>query len=251
MHSRTSEMPAASGPSGDAIPSDPSLRVMVAAEARMFAEALGTVLRDRGLDVVAMETIAGTIASVSDIGPDVIVVDLELPEGRRLPAVREVVSAAPGVGVIGLTAHGDTLTARNGPARGVRGYVSKAGGAEALVEAIRSVAAGGTVASAAGSRRALSWTQDRDGFLVGLLTPRELEVIAMMGAAVSNEDIGDRLSISVNTVRSHVQSIFAKLQVHSRLEAVAFAARNGLLAMGGPVHAPRDPWRHLGEVSGS
>jgi DNA-binding NarL/FixJ family response regulator len=245
-------------PTGDApiapstrVPVAPSTRVMIAAEARMLAEALGAMLHDRGFDVVAVETIAGAIASARGVRPDVIVVDLELPEGRRLPAIRRIAGAAPGVGVIGLTSPGDDGI-RNALIRGVRGYVTKDRGADALVSAVRAVAGGQAVDSARETRRAgRRRADDHEELLVSQLTPRELEVIAMVAAAVSNEDIATRLSISVNTVRSHVQSIFAKLQVHSRLEAVAFAARNGLIAHGAAASTPPTAAGDLGTAAGT
>jgi DNA-binding CsgD family transcriptional regulator len=74
--------------------------------------------------------------------------------------------------------------------------------------------------------------------LVNLLTSREREVLRMIATAANSEELARRLAISVNTVRSHIQSIFSKLQVHSRLEAAAFAARAGLLRSSASLSSP-------------
>jgi DNA-binding NarL/FixJ family response regulator len=124
---------------------------------------------------------------------------------------------------------------------GFHGCITKDVAAEALVAAIHAVSNGQRVAPDWLTRRATrSWiTEHHEEFLVAQLTPRELEIIGMIAAAMRSEHIAAKLSISVNTVRSHIQSIFSKLQVHSRLEAVAFAARNGLLSHGAPIPVPR------------
>ena len=212
---------------------------MVAAETRMLAEAIGVILQDRGFEVIGVETMAGGAAAATNARPDVVVVDLEPAVGSRT-ALRGIVESAPDARVIGMAAVGADMSRHALPA-GIDGCVTKDVGADGLVDAIRAVVGGENVAASRSARRVrTSLDDDREAFLIGQLTPRELEVLRMVAAAVSNEDIAARLSISANTVRSHVQSIFAKLQVHSRLEAGVCAARNGLLPEGGVPPPPGD-----------
>jgi DNA-binding CsgD family transcriptional regulator len=86
----------------------------------------------------------------------------------------------------------------------------------------------------------VSTRERHDALLISQLTPRELEVIQLMATAASSQEISRRLSISVNTVRSHIQSIFTKLEVHSRLGAVAFAAAHDLVSPPVPAPFPAD-----------
>jgi DNA-binding NarL/FixJ family response regulator len=157
--------------------------------------------------------------------------------GRSLEVGRALRKAAPDAKVIGLTPQSDGSFAHQASALGFHGSLTKDTDTGALVNAIRKVAGGQIVAPSQLPRRtAKRWTNERhDELLISQLTPRELEVVRLMATAASSQEIARRLLISVNTVRSHIQSIFTKLQVHSRLGAVAFAAAHDLLSPPVPV----------------
>jgi DNA-binding NarL/FixJ family response regulator len=217
--------------------SDEGPSVLIVAEARMFAEAVTAVLQGHGMEVSSTAGEAEAVAAARAMRPDVVVVDLEMKGGRGVTTARQILEALPDVRLMGLAATGDDGDARQALMVGFHGCITKDVAAEALVVAIRAVADGQRVAPEWLVRRTTrSWISGHhEEFLIAQLTPRELEVIGMIAAAMGSEHIAERLSISVNTVRSHIQSIFAKLQVHSRLEAVACAARNGLLVRSVPV----------------
>ena len=209
------------------------MRVLIVVDHRMFADAIGSVLHDRGVEVVGVaDTPADAIDTAYRTRPDVVLVDVDVPDGRGLAVGREIMRAEPSTRIIALTPRADAAMARQALAQGFRGCLTKDDDTRTLVTAIRAVADGETVVPPHLARRAVGrWAHDREEeMLIDQLTPRELEVVRMIAAAASSEEIARRLSISVNTVRSHIQSIFTKLQVHSRLEAVAFAARHGLLS---------------------
>lgn len=213
------------------------MRVLIVVDQWMLADAMSTVLEDHGIHVVGVaETPADAVEIARSTQPDLALVDVAIPTGQGLAVGRSIIRAEPNTKVAALTSRADAGIARQAMGMGFRGYFTKDADAASLVAGIRAVARGETVLPPQLSRsRVRTWGQGpREEMLIEQLTPREREVIRMVAAALRSEEIASRLSISVNTVRSHIQSIFGKLQVHSRLEAAAFAARHGLLA----THAP-------------
>jgi DNA-binding NarL/FixJ family response regulator len=208
------------------------MRVLIVDDQLMFAEAIRSVLEARGVEVVGIaETAADAVRIANRTRPDVVVVDMEMPDWGGLRAGREIIKAIPDVKVIGLVSTPDPEALRQAFSLGFRGCLTSDADALQLMTAIRAVAGGDRVKPSHLPRPVVSgWADDpQTDVLVNLLTSREREVLRMIASAANSEEIARRLAISVNTVRSHIQSIFTKLQVHSRLEAAAFAARTGLL----------------------
>jgi DNA-binding NarL/FixJ family response regulator len=164
---------------------------------------------------------------------DVVLVDIGLPDQSGLAVGRSIVQRHPDTSVIALTALNDWRVAQEAMHAGFQGYLTKDTEVPQLLDAIRIARGGQTIMPSRLARRAggLSGNgRDTAGALAEHLTQREHEVLALLVKGYGSEEMGRKLGISTNTVRSHVQNILPKLQVHSRLEAAAFAVRHDLVS---------------------
>jgi DNA-binding NarL/FixJ family response regulator len=198
-------------------------------------------LRARGFDVVGIADRAHDAVSMADeLHPEIVLVDLGLPDRSGVSVGREILDSHPGTIVLALTALEEPRMVDTVLEAGFRGYIIKDVGVDAFISSIRAAIDGQTVMPSytAGARvgRATG-----SGLLAEQLTRRELQVLSLLVEGVTGATIAERLGISANTVRTHVQSILTKLQVHSRLEAATFAVRTGLFE-GRPY---RDAATHL------
>lgn len=215
--------------SGDAVAAD-LLRVVVADDAVLIREAVAGILRTAGCAVVAeVGDVESLRAAVEATRPSVAIVDIRMPPSFRLEGLHAAAGlrrAYPDLGVLVLSQHLEAyypLTLFAEGARGV-GYLLKerVSGAGALVDAVRTVAAGGTVLDP--EVVALMMRRRRDE--IEVLSGRELEVLALMAEGLSNRAICGRLFLTAKTVESHVRNIFTKLQLppepdgHRRVLAV-------------------------------
>jgi two-component system nitrate/nitrite response regulator NarL len=212
---------------------------LIVEDHRLFADVVRSALEAEGLDVAG---VAGDGAAAVQLAhreePDVVLIDLGLPDRSGLSVGQEILESNPDVMVVALSAMDDPRTIAEARRLGFRGYLTKDASVGKLVRTVRAVAQGETVMPFAGSPP----RAERDAapvFLVTQLTPREREVLELLARGESGASMAQTLDISANTVRTHVQSILTKLQVHSRLEAVAVAVRHSLIelpgtAAGGP-----------------
>jgi len=164
--------------------------------------------------------------------PDLILVDIGLPDESGLVAGRRILEEFPEAKVVALTALLSPATVREAVRVGFHGYITKDTPVSRFASSLRAVLDGQVVFP----RRlasAMTHARDDDGseLLAAQLTARELEVLGLMAEGLGGTEIAGSLGISTNTVRTHIQSILTKLQVHSRLEAVAFALRRGLVQL--------------------
>lgn len=222
---------------GDVAGADGDLRgltVLVGDSQTLFAQALGRALARRcGLEVVEPYPRSGVDAAQAGVvlRPDVAVLDLWL-EGVTAPAAtRTILAKSPGTRVVvlgwfhGAVDIGQVLDA------GAAGFVSKALGVGAVVGTIRRVVAGERVVADPNYAVATTASDDADegGTGPSSFTPRELEVLRLLGAGMPVEDITARLDITLKTARTHLARILAKTGAHSQLQAVAVARERGLL----------------------
>lgn len=202
---------------------------MIIDDHRLFADAVRSALEAEGIDVVG---IAGNgeegLAAARAARPSVVLTDLGLPDCSGLSVGESILRELPGTVVLALTAREDDRTIDEAIRLGFHGYVTKETGVDPFVSALRMAAEGCQVVvpASSGAER----PQDRRSDpLVTELTPRELEVLQLLSQGLAARAIAERLGVSRNTVRTQVQSILTKFQVHSRLEAVAFGIRCGLI----------------------
>jgi len=201
--------------------------VLLVDDHQIFGELLGEALTANGMDVVGLcGTLAEALDAVAETLPDIVVLDHNLPSGTGAGGVAAVKRRAPRTRVLMLTAAEQRSVLQEAMDAGCDGFVTKRHSVAVVIAAVEAVLRGETPIS-----------PDMAGGLVGRrspsvggdLTHREAAVLQLIGAGLSNQDIADELRISVNTVRNHVQRVLTKLDAHSKLEAVAIAARNGLL----------------------
>ena len=210
------------------------MRVLIVDDHLLFIDAIRAILAEAGADEVHIATTGREALEVVDrVDPDVVLMDLGLPDRSGLSVGREILERWPDRRVIALTAVDDPKIVRQASRAGFLGYITKDTPVPQFASALRAAMNGQSSVSrrlANGDDRRVE--ADREVALADQLTERERDVLALLASGMSGAKIARALSISANTVRTHVQSILAKLQVHSRLEAFAFAVRNGLVANG-------------------
>lgn len=162
--------------------------------------------------------------------PDVLIMDINFPDGSGLDATREVGRVAPNVAVLMLTMYDDDDSLFAAVRAGALGYVLKGADPEQIVRAISSVSSGEAIFGPGVARRAMTLlSTSRDAASpFPTLTPRELEILHLISTGIGNSAIAGQLCVSPNTVANHVSNIFRKLQVATRAEAIARARDAGL-----------------------
>jgi two-component system nitrate/nitrite response regulator NarL len=172
----------------------------------------------------------GVFATVTAAPPTLALVDLGLPDRGGLSVGHDILEACPGTKVVVLTALDDQRTVLRAIQAGFHGYLTKGMPVSSFTSAIRSVLDGQQVFPNVSRNGRSRGGAERDArMLAEQLTAREREVLSLLVQGVSGDRLSQRLGISPNTVRTHVQSILTKLQVHSRLEAATFAVRHGVM----------------------
>ena len=161
--------------------------------------------------------------------PDVVVMDVAMPELNGIEATRRLASSVPHARVVALSMHKDSVYVREILRAGARGYLLKDSGAADLVAAIRAVASGESYLSPAVSNAVLDDYRRHATNPIDLLTSREREVLQLLAESKTNKEIAGVLNLSVYTVEAHRGRIMEKLNLHSIGELVRFAVRNGLI----------------------
>jgi DNA-binding NarL/FixJ family response regulator len=161
--------------------------------------------------------------------PDIVVMDVAMPELNGIEATRRLAESAPHVRVLALSMHKDSVYVRETLRAGARGYLLKDSGANDLVAAVRAVASGEGYLSPAVSNAVLDDYRRHVTNAIDLLTSREREVLQMLAEGKTNKEIAATLNLSVYTVDAHRGHIMEKLNLHSINELVRFAVRNGMI----------------------
>jgi DNA-binding NarL/FixJ family response regulator len=156
--------------------------------------------------------------------PDVVIMDLRMPQMDGIEATEEIATRAPATRVLVFTAYSERALLQRGLESGAHGYVLKEAPHETLLKAIEKVAAGETFVDPA---LIPSLATGRDG--QEILTQREREILQLLADGMSNADVAQQLFISQETVKSHVRHILAKLEAETRTQAVAIALREAMI----------------------
>jgi DNA-binding NarL/FixJ family response regulator len=216
------------------------LRVLVADDHPLFRQGLRTAIdADEGFEVVGeAETGSEAVERALELQPDVVVMDLQMPERNGIEATRAIVSESPHVGVLVLTMFEDDDSVFAAMRAGARGYLLKGSDHDEIVRGIRAVSSGEAIFGPAIATRLMAYFSASPGGPTQAfpeLTAREREVLELIAQGRSNAAIAQQLVLSQKTVRNHVSNIFTKLQVLDRAQAIVKAREAG---MGGATPPP-------------
>ena len=209
------------------------LRVLVVDDHSTFAELLTGAI-DREPDLVSVghaTTGAGGVAMFDRLRPDVVLMDLQLPDIDGFAATAQIVAINPDVRVIMLTAHVTATVVADAAASGVCGFLPKDGHLADMLTTVRTAEPGSLAVDPALLARLIGQPQTPSRTLARPLSQRELTVLTRMADGKNVTNIARELSISAHTCRAHVKAVLSKLGAHSQLEAVVTAVRIGLIAI--------------------
>jgi len=230
-----------SRPDGRATKNGRAVRILVVDDHHLVLEGLRAVLStDPALEVVGEAHTGREAVSLADrLRPDIILMDIRMPDMNGIDATRQVKQIAPSISVIMLTMYENPDYLFEAVKAGASGYVLKDVAGPDLLEAIHTVVDGGSLLNQEVVGRFLRrLAADAEQHLVGpaptgmgpeRLTPRELEVLRLIAAGLSNKEIAARLSVTVATVKTHLEHILQKMQVSDRTQAAVQAVTRGLL----------------------
>lgn len=221
----------------NAPPPQPLIRVLIVEDEpelmRRFSQA---VLNDQSLSLVAaVSTGTAALAVLSTTSPDVILLDLGLPDMRGIDVITHLARHQQQCDVLVVTMFGDDQHVFEALEAGATGYLLKDSGLERIAASIHELRDGGSPISPSIARRVLARLRTGPGASPAqagtpcALTPREIELLKLTAKGLSFDSIGELLEISPHTVVAHVKKIYRKLAVHSRGEAVYEATQLGLL----------------------
>ncbi len=212
-----------------------TIRVLIADDHRLFRQGLISLMKTREdlVDVVGeAETGEEAVRLAGELQPDVILMDIYMPQQDGLQAAGEIRKRYPNIAIVMLTSSERDGHLYEAVRLGVSGYLLKSLDATELFDSLNRVVQGETAMTPAMAARLLKGVARR---LVDedkgeqSLTERELLVLRLVASGASNSEIGERLSISVNTVKSHLKSILEKLQLENRTQAATYAVKRGLV----------------------
>ena len=195
-----------------------TVRLLLVDDHQMVRAGLRALLADEAeLQVVGEAgSVAEAIAAAESLLPDVILMDLRLPDGSGVEACREILSAAPGIRILFLTSHSDEQAIESTLLAGARGYLLKDIGHQALVRAIRDAVAGRPVLDSVLARPVARRLEKSEA-----LSGQERRILALVVEGKTNKEIAVLLKLSDKTVKNYLSNAFQKLQVTRRAQAAA------------------------------
>jgi DNA-binding NarL/FixJ family response regulator len=210
------------------------IRILIADDHALFREGLGALFLSVPDTEVAGEAATGgeAIAKAADLLPDVILMDIQMPDTNGIEATRQIVRDSPHIGVIVVTMFEDDDSVFAAMRAGARGYVLKGADQDEILKVIRAVAGGEAHFEPKIARHLMSFfsaprpAAPSEAFPE--LTAREREILDLIAAGKNNQEIASQLYLSPKTVRNHISNIFTKLQVADRAQAIIRAREAGL-----------------------
>jgi DNA-binding NarL/FixJ family response regulator len=214
------------------------IKILIADDHAVVREGTRRVLeQEPDLDVVG-EAGDGeeAVELATSMKPDVAIIDISMPKMDGIEATRRIKAVCPSVNVLILTAYDDDQFIFSLLEAGAAGYLLKTVRSRELVDAVRAVYSGESVLHPSIARKVLNRFVSASGKPEGkepssILSEREMEVLKLAAKGLSNQDIADKLCLSIRTVQGHLGHIFNKLQVSSRTEAVVRAMKEGWVTL--------------------
>jgi DNA-binding NarL/FixJ family response regulator len=211
------------------------IRVLIVDDHPVVREGIASMLKKETDFKVVGEASNGleAIEKARELSPDVVLMDLRMPEMDGVEAISRIKAEKPEVKFIILTTYSDDEYIFKGIAAGARAYLLKDAPRDELFKAIRMVSRGESLIQPVVASRVLDKLAElsRKTPAGDTLSDREIEVLRLMAGGESNKDIADHLSITQSTVKTHVTSIFQKLNVTTRTEAVTNALKKGIIQL--------------------
>ncbi|MFM8319449.1 MAG: response regulator [Chloroflexota bacterium] len=209
------------------------LTVLIADDHPVFLKGLRALLASMPeVELVGMAAGGSEAVRLAEqLQPDVVLMDLQMPGGGGLPAIRQIVQTSPHIRILVVTMFEDDDSVFAAMRAGARGYVLKDMDDDEISRAIRAVGAGEAIFSPAIAERMMRFFSARPPLSAGLfpeLTVSERSVLRLMAQGANNDAIAQALSFSSKTVRNYVSNIFSKLQVADRAQAIVKARQAGL-----------------------
>lgn len=205
-----------------------AIRVAIVDDHEVVRVGLASLLEDdEDIRVVALaSTASDAVAAVQRSRPDVLILDVRLPDGNGIDLVAGVKAASPSTRVLVLTSYTGDDTIAAAVVAGVDGFASKTTDAESLVRTVRDLADGRDVLQAQVSAALIRYLQEPPQagppVLAEQLTARESQIAAFVTEGLSNREIGERVGISEKTVKNHVSNILSKMHAHRRSEIMRY-----------------------------
>ena len=213
-----------------------TIKVLIADDHKLFRQGLISLMKTRE-DLVEVigeaETGEDAVRLAEQLHPDVVLMDIYMPHGDGLNATKEIRERFPGIAVVILTASENDEHLYEAVKLGVSGYLLKSLDAKELFELLAGIIEGEAALTRSMATRLLKGVAKRSLDAAKgeeALTERELIVLRLVASGASNPKIAEKLSISVNTVKSHLKNILSKLQLENRTQAAAYAVKSGLVS---------------------
>lgn len=207
----------------------PRIRLLLVDDSQVVRAGLRALLgSEAGLEIVGeAASVATAVATCTRLAPDVVLLDIRLPDGSGFDACRQLLRQRPDTRILILTSVADDTLVDEAIRAGAHGYLLKEINAPALVQAIHDVAAGKSILDPAVTARVLQLVRSGSGTadVLAALSPQERRVLASIAEGRTNKEVGAELGLSEKTVKNYLSNIFEKLHVSRRAQAAALYAQ--------------------------
>lgn len=210
------------------------IRIMLVDDSELVRRGIKTVLSTNTqppLNVVGeAANVADAVKECLRVKPDIVLLDIRLPDGSGFDACRKILEVLPETRIVMLTSHSNDNFVYEAVTSGAQGYLMKEIDPSGLIQAIHDVSSGRSILDPEATGRVLRLLRgggNESSADLGLLSHQERRVLALVAEGLTNKEVGERLTLSENTVKNYLVSVFEKLKVKRRAQAAAIFVQNG------------------------